>query len=271
MNRLQPKLNPEMAAQWKALRRKGIEIPEQPKVLLEIEALSRSENLQSRRMAELIGQDPGLTARLLYIVNSPAYGMVERVSSIEETLAILGINRVVSLCRSAMLRAAICPVAPGFEIFWDRSAIIAELTAAVAHRQRTGIGTDIAYMAGLFHACGVAVLAKAMPDYCAALGTEEAWTQLAEHDRRFGVDHVLVSYLVTRHWRLPDLISDAVLHQRGPADRAHPCAGLVASMQFALLIYNRMFLGHTTSEWESTREISRDVLGMTDDEMGRFA
>lgn len=271
MKILDPSLSPEMEAHWKALRRKGVTIPEQPKVLLEIEAMSHSANLQARLMAELIGQDPGLTARLLYIVNSPTYGLVERVSSIEETVFILGVNRVVNLCRAAMLRVGICPVAPGFEIFWDRSAIIAELTAAVAHRQRTGVGNDLAYMAGLFHACGVAVLAKTMPDYCDALGTENAWTQLEEHDRRFGVDHVLVSYLVARHWRLPELVADAVLHQRGPAESGHQCTSLVASMQFALLIYNRMFLGDKASEWEATRDRSRNALGMTDAEMARFA
>ena len=275
-----------MAAQWKMLRQKGVVIPRQPQVLLQIEKLSRSAHFQARQLAALIRQDPGLSARLLYIVNSPAYGLVEKIDNIENAIIILGADRALNLCRAALLREAMHPAGPALDIFWDRSAIIAELTVAVAYRQRIGVGNDLAYLTGLFHACGVAVLANAVPGYGDALADEATWTHLEEHDRKFAADHVLISYLVCRYWRLPEQAAEGILQQRGYAgcrpdcerhdkcmtkSQSAQCAGLVASLQLALLIYDRMFLGSRDSEWEATRDASLAVLGMSEEQLAKFA
>jgi HD-like signal output (HDOD) protein len=279
-------LSPEMAVQWKTLREKGVAIPQRPAVLQQIETLSQSAGFHARHLASLIRQDPGSTARLLAIVNSPAYGLVEDIEKVEDAVAILGVDRALNLCRAVFLRDAIGRPGPALEIFWDRSAIIAELTAAVAYRQRVKVSNDLSYLTGLFHACGVIVLAKAVSGYGEALVDESAWMYLAEHDRKFGVDHIFVSYLVSRHWRLPEPAAEGILQQRGFAggkgecvsrepcanDEANPqCAGLSASLQLAQLIYSRMFLGCRTSEWEATRTASLATLGMTEEELEKFA
>lgn len=282
-----PVLESELAAQWKALRDKGVAIPKQPDVLLQIQRLAQAHDYQARHLAALIRQDPGLSARLLYIVNSPAYGLVDPIDNIENAVLLLGSERALNLCRAVLLREAFVPLTPALEIFWDRSAIIAELTAAVAYRQRVGVSSDLAYMVGLFHACGVAVLAKAIPGYDAALADECAWTRLAEHDRKFGVDHVLAGYLVSRFWRLPEQAAQVVRQQHGyqgcgdscaqrercgvEVGKPGRCAGLVASLQLALLIYCRMFLHSQDSEWEATRPAALAALGMSEEELARFA
>jgi HD-like signal output (HDOD) protein len=199
---------------------------------------------------------------------------------------LLGCERALNLCRAVLLREVFVPLTPALEIFWDRSAIIAELTAAVAYRQHVGVSSDLAYMTGLFHACGVAVLAKAIPGYELALADEAAWLNLAAHDRKFGVDHVLVGYLVSRYWRLPEQAAQVVRQQhgyvgchpdcscrerRGGEGAANGCAGLVASLQLALLIYSRMFLQSRDSEWEATRASALATLGMSEEVLARFA
>lgn len=281
----EPRLGPELAAQWKALREKGVSIPQQPHILLQIEKLANAPGLHTRDLAALIRQDPGLAGRLLYIVNSPSYGLVEEIDNIEKAVMLLGAERTLNLCRAALLKEAFAG-SPALEIFWERSAIIAELTAAVAYRQRVGVSNDLAYLTGLFHACGVAVLANGVPGYKDALRDECTWTQLAAHDRQFGVDHVMVSYLVGRYWRLPEQAAEVIRQQRGYVGcgdacahhencdtEAHNtrCAGLVASLQLALLIYNRMFLNSHASEWEDSRADALDVLGMSEEVLAKFA
>lgn len=279
------KLGPELTAQWKALREKGVAIPKQPHVLLQIEKLGRAPGLHTKDLAALIRQDAGLSARLLYIVNSPVYSLVEEIDNIERAVVLLGSERTLNLCRAALLREAFAG-GPMLEIFWDRSAIIAELTAAVAYRQHVGVSNDLAYLTGLFHACGVAVLANAVPGYKEALADECTWTQLAAHDSKFGVDHVLVSYLVGHFWRLPEQAAEVIRQQRGYVGCgdacAHiescdtethrtRCAGLVASLQLALLIYNRMFLNSHGSEWENCRACALETLGMSEEVLAKFA
>jgi HD-like signal output (HDOD) protein len=281
-------LDPQLAAQWKLLRDKGVVIPKQPQVLLQIQQLGESPGFQTRHLAALIRKDASLSARLLYIVNSPAYGLVDAIDNIEEAVLLLGIERTLNLCRSVLLREAFAPQSPALEIFWDRSAVIAELTAALAYRQHVVVSSDLAYMTGLFHACGVAVLAKAIPGYEEALADQKTWMHLLDHDRQFGVDHVSAGYLVCRFWRLPEMAAQVVRQQRGyvscPDDcmlleRCHAeenmavarCAGLVSSLQLALLIYCRMFLQGNDSEWESLRGAALDNLGMNEEVLANFA
>jgi HD-like signal output (HDOD) protein len=268
------------------LRQKGVVIPKQPKVLLQIEKLSTSADFQARQLAGLIRQDPGLSARLLYIVNSPAYGQIEKIGNIENAIIILGADRALNLCRAVLLREALNQASPAMEIFWKRSSIIAEFTVAVAHRQQIGVSNDLAYLIGLFHGCGVAVMANALPGYGDALADEGTWTHLEGHDRKFAVDHVVVSYLVSRYWRLPEQVAESIRQQRGfsgcppecegrgqcfAASSSPQCAGLVASLQLALLLYNRILLGNRTSEWESTRHGSLAALRMSEEQLARLA
>jgi HD-like signal output (HDOD) protein len=51
---------------------------------------------KARDIEKLIGQDPGLTAKILHVVNSPLYG-VNQIGSPGRAIAVLGTNRVRSL------------------------------------------------------------------------------------------------------------------------------------------------------------------------------
>lgn len=279
-------LDPEIAKQWQELRKKGIVIPMQPKVLLKIEKLRKSPDFQLRQLAALIRQDPGLSAQILYIVNSPAYGLTEKIVNIENAVIILGVDRTLNLSRAALLREALNQTNPVLEIFWKRSSIVAEITVAVAHRQRIGVNSDLAYLMGLFHACGIAVLVNCLPGYGDELVNEAAWAHLEEHSRKFAVDHVLVSYLVSRDWQLPEMVAESILQQRyntsfpivqkthdweTPFNMHGQHAGLISSLQLALLIYNRLLLDNRASEWEATLENSLATLGMSKDQFAPFA
>jgi len=103
---------------------------------------------------------------------------------------------------------------------------------------------------GLFHACGVIVLANSIPGYGDALVNEETWANLDNHGRKFGVDHVLVSYMISQHWHLPKIVSRGILLQRGFTgylvkneenyqSEYQMCTGLVSSLQMALLMHSR--------------------------------
>ncbi len=223
-----------------------------------------------------------MSAQILYIVNSPAYGLTEKIANIEKAIIILGVDRTLNLSSAALLREALNQTNPVLEIFWKRSSIVAEITVAIAYRQRIGVNSDLAYLMGLFHACGVAVLANCLPGYGDELVNEAAWLQLDEHSRKFAVDHVLVSYLVSCHWQLPGIVAESILQQRNhtgfpvaqktlPSDMHKQHAGLISSLQLALLIYNRLSLDSRTSEWEAMLENSLDTLGMSKDQLAPFA
>jgi len=278
------KSTPEFDAEkhWKALCLSGIYIPKKPDILLKIENLLQSPDFQLSQIADLARKDPGLSARFIHIVNSPANALEKEVTSVENAIFTLGAYRTLNLCRAIMLERTFPEVTPVLDIFWKRSEFVAELTSAISSRQEVGFSSDLGYLMGLFHACGVIVLSNNIPGYSDALANMETWAHLDDHSRQFGVDHVLVSYLISEHWHLPRIIRKGILLQRGFSgylikneegyqSEDQLCTGLIASLQMALLIYNRSMLNTQTSEWEMTQSACLSVLKMSQEEFSGFA
>jgi Predicted signal transduction protein len=215
-------LTPEDQKQFDDLIQGGIQIPPQPAILLEVEKLLNSPRNNANALAKLIGQDPGLCAVVFRVVNSPFYGLSKPIDNISKALVVLGINQLVNLIKGIALRHAIGGKDAVYEKFWERSGDIAALSSVIAGKviSACNISPDQAYMAGLFHECGVPILMQRFPDYCKAfrLGEGRNWPDFREEDRRFNTDHTVVGYLVARHWNLPDFACQAIRYHH---DRLH--------------------------------------------------
>jgi HD-like signal output (HDOD) protein len=132
---------------------------------------------------------------------------------------------------------------------------------------------DQAYLAGIFHECGVPVLMMRFPQYCEALRLDNAtcWPELSEEDGKFDVDHCSVGYLVARHWGLPDFVCDAVrFHHDLPEERTVGASvTLVAIIQLGSHFYHR--LQHVEDKmWETIGPRVLSELGFGLDEESDF-
>ena len=86
---------------------KGVrDIPALPQVVTQVVELLNKSSSSSSQIADLISYDPGLTSRILRMVNSSAYGIPRQVSSIQHSIAMLGYNSV----RGLVLGASICQI-----------------------------------------------------------------------------------------------------------------------------------------------------------------
>ena len=102
---------------------------------------------------------------------------------------------------------------------------------------------DQAYMAGIFHECGVPLLMLRFPDYCKSLHLDSlcCWPSLAEEDAKFNVDHCSIGYIVARHWKLPDFVCAAIqYHHEMPFEEVGTSCTLVAILQLSIHFYHRI-------------------------------
>ena len=221
----------------------GIRIPPQPKVLIELRDKIARGDYTVRSIAQVIGQDPGLVAMLFKASRSPAFSRGRKFEKLDQVLQVIGIKQTYNLIQAAALAAATGGTTrKAFEKFWTRSGEVAELAAMIAEDQVAvcNVFPDQAYMAGIFHQCGVPVLMLRFPDYCQKLQFDNAgsWPDLAEEDAKFNVDHVSIGYLVARHWGLPDFICAAIrYHHEIPPEAAGTTISLVSILQFAVHAY----------------------------------
>jgi HD-like signal output (HDOD) protein len=229
------------------LLKQGVKLPPQPRVLVELQDLLRSDDYEMRSVGRIIGQDPGIVALLFRLARSPAFSRGRRVDSLDQILMVIGIKQVFNLVQAASLAATINDkTRKAFDVFWNRAHEIAQMAAIVAGDRVSvcNVFPDQAYLAGIFHECGVPVLMQRFPKYCETLHLDNAtcWPNLSDEDAKFDVDHCSVGYLVARHWGLPDFVCDAIrFHHDLPEEKTIGASvTLVAIIQVASHFYHRL-------------------------------
>ena len=259
----------------KALVARGIRIPPQPRVLLELEKLLHRGKIDVRSLARVISQDPGIVSLLFKTVRSPIYGGGRDLDSMEKVLMVIGMRQTVTLVQAmAIANAVPRATRASFETFWSRSFDIARLAALIAADRVSvcNIFPEQAFLVGSFHECGVPILMQRFPEYCDGINIEQACQadHLAEEDARYNVDHCAIGYLVARHWKLPDFICRAIhLHHEMPEAEAGAVATVVAILQLARHFYHLLLdLDHPSWAW--LREPVMNELGLGFENDGNY-
>ena len=254
----------------------GVKIPAQPRVLEELSQHMKRSELDVRVLAKVINQDPGLTAMLFKVVGNSAYRQHQPFASVEEILHAVGVRQTFNLVQAIALSSMgdIKKYRQVYEAFWARSHAVGQLAMLVADERIAvcNIFPDQAYLAGIFHDCGVPLLMQRFPTYCneMKLGTPGIWTDLGEEDRKFNADHCVVGYLVARHWHLPEFICDAIRYHHAIGDLGLPEArSMVAIVQLAIDIYYRD-QRIPNMEWESLKDDVLPELGLSEDALPEF-
>jgi len=258
-----------------ALVAKGIRIPPQPRVLIELREAIDSSDYTVGTISRIINQDPGLVAMLFKISRSPAFSRGRQFNKLGDVLQVIGIQQAYNLVQSIALSTAIGgETRNALARFWSRSGEVAELSSLIAedHVGVCNVFPDQAYLAGIFHQCGVPVLMMRFPDYCKKLHLDDTqnWPDLAEEDAIFNVDHCSIGYLVARHWGLPDFVCAAIrYHDEFPTEEAGQAISLVCIVQLAIhcYLYNNR---QANPLWETIGARVRGELGISAHELGDY-
>lgn len=258
------------------LANQGIKIPPQPRVLIELQRLLHSDDYEMRTVAKIIAQDPGIVALLFKATKSPAFARAKNAKTLEQILMVIGIKHVFNLVQAVSLTTTISDKSRrAFEIFWNRAHEIAQMAGIIADDRISvcNVFPDQAYLAGIFHECGVPVLMQRFPQYCETLHLENAtcWPNLSEEDTKFDVDHCSVGYLVARHWGLPDFVCDAIrFHHDIPEEKTIGASvSLVAIIQCASHFFHK--LHHVDDPlWDKIGPRVLSELGLGSDEEDDF-
>lgn len=219
-------------------------IPPQPAILLEIDKLLNKPNDQLTAIGNLINKDVGLSAAIFKLVNSSFYKTATPITSIQKAITVLGLTQVSNLIKGLSLRKALGGHEIAYEKFWERSDEIATLSAIIAKKQISAcnIAVDQAYMAGLFHECGVPILMQRFPEYCQSFRLNQGsnWPDFKEEDKRFSTDHCVVGFMVTKHWNLPEFICQAVRFHHELLSVDHAALTLVSILQMARHLHKKI-------------------------------
>ena len=158
------------------------------------------------RLVQEISADPTLSAQVLRLANSPLFGVVQQVDSVQRAIFLLGLDRVQSLIMAVAttnyMRAALRTGA--LEKCWRHTTAAAMLSRELA--SAAGQSPEAAYTLGLLHDIGRLGLLVAYPDaYNRILkaADRDAVSLLDEEKYLFGMDHCEAGRLMLAQWKLP--------------------------------------------------------------------
>lgn len=183
------------------------ELPSLPDLALKIgRAIDDAEN-GNHDIARLIQLDPVLTARIISVVNSAAFGGAQKISNTHQATARLGRRKVRSLVYSCLLKSLFKVQANALkrrmEDLWQHSAYVAALSFVLG-RETPGIDPEQALLAGLVHDIGAV----------AVIGGIKRYPVLAQ--RPAVLDYAIDSLrreagaLTLHQWKLEDIFQEVV-------------------------------------------------------------
>lgn len=193
-----------------------------PDIYFQINEMIEDQRFSLDDIGRVIAKDPGLSMRLLRLVNSALYGFQSRIDTIPRAIAVVGIddlyNMVVATCvidRFAGLDSALVDMTD----FWVRSIHCAVLCRLLA-RSGAVLQADRLFLAGLLHDIGSLVMYQKIPEKA------EQVLLAIDHDRRLlsgfeqeiiGFTHADVGCALLKLWRLPESLHEVVCRYRDPA------------------------------------------------------
>jgi HD-like signal output (HDOD) protein len=257
----------------------GISVPPQPQIMVDLQMEQYMPEPDLNAIATLISQDPGLSGALLKIVNSPYFGLANRIISIKQAVNLLGCNTVINLINAQSIKGEMSDATiVTLNRFWDSAQNVAMTCLTLAKR----IGyqpADEAYALGLFHNCGIPLMLKRFPEYMNVL--EQAYANAdievrvvdGENDQ-LDTNHAVVGYYVAKSWNLPRHICDAIAqHHNVQGVFNEDVSGdskqktLLAILKMAEHIcgcYRTLGQQNYDHEWEGIQTIVLEYVGFTE-------
>jgi len=182
-------------------------IPAFPPIVLRVFDLLTSEEVEVRKLVEILTADPAFSAQILRLANSPLFGFHSRIESLQHALVILGLRRIRSLAMTVATANYMQAALRVQELYrcWRHTLACALLSEEMA--RLCGQPEDVAYTAGLLHDVGRLGLLVAHPTEYAQMLRNAAQGGLDTLDlerKLFGADHCEIGRMLAERWNLPE-------------------------------------------------------------------
>jgi len=203
--------------------KKCTNLPSPPGVAARIIELGQDPDVRMATVADAVGLDPALTAKIFRIANSPLYGHKRKTENLRQAVTLLGLNGTLSLALSfSLIRNFSDQNAEGmdYNLFWRRSLAVATCCRAIGSRSGTvsKLSKEDMFLSGLLQDIGMLALDKAVPDLYQSLGPaqlDHARVQAVEQDA-LGTDHAEVGAWLLENWNFPPYLVQAVAGSHDP-------------------------------------------------------
>jgi HD-like signal output (HDOD) protein len=140
----------------------SVQLPSIPDLAHSLIKTLNDEDASIEEVSDLITRDPAISAKVLRIANSAQFGLPRGVGSVEDAIAMVGMNRVRTVALGACFSLSF-PRMPGLDMhnFWKTSMACAGYAEWLA--QKLGADRPMAWLTGMMVRLGEILIAQAEP------------------------------------------------------------------------------------------------------------
>lgn len=168
-------------------------------------------------VADIISQDPNISARILKIVNSSFFGFATEIESIQRAISIMGLAQLHDLVLAISSTKAFRGInnnLVNMKGFWLHSVYCAAIAKSLA-RKCNIVDSERLFVSGILHDIGHLVIYTKLSAHAEAL-LQRAKTEhrpLEQLEREiFGFDYAEVGGELLKLWKLPACLYQTVHH-----------------------------------------------------------
>lgn len=197
-----------------------------------------------QEVIDIVKCDSALTARVLKIVNSVAFGLAHEVNTIDRAISFLGDRTVAGIALGDSASALFHKELAGYEgpksELWNHDLRTAIAAREIARYATEPLNADLAFTAGILHAVGKAVLSDFLSnsanDVLVGIDSHEVSDYLDGERQLIGIDHTEAGYELAKSWDLPEALQMAILYHHRPADAPEEHRLLVYAVHLACVV-----------------------------------
>lgn len=188
-----------------------------------------------QEIVHIVKTDATLTARVLKVVNSAAFGLINEITSLDRAISYLGERLIVGIaigdCASQLFNKELKGYEGEHGDLWRHNLRTAIASREVVAQSNSEISPDLAFTAGLLHDIGKALISDYLQgtanEVLEKIDNKEISDYLRAEEELIGFDHPRAGYELALVWKLPKAIAEVIRFHHTPAEAPEDLQELV--------------------------------------------
>ncbi|HTQ07765.1 MAG TPA: HDOD domain-containing protein [Polyangiaceae bacterium] len=222
-----------------------------PAAARKLEELTRSGGAKIEQVVGVLESDPGLSMRLLRLVNSAGYALRVRCTSVRHAAALVGMRRLHQLATTAAVLDLFETSNPAVKSLLNHAAVVGAFCRYLA--VHVDLAPDELFTCGFLHDIGKLMLvdAEGAPylELVEQAGENPDALYVLEQEK-YGFDHAVLGAHVLKNWRIPNPVPRVVAWHHNVARALQADASIAAMVQALRLADHLSYLVRTHAEPE---------------------
>lgn len=197
------------------------QLPVLPATAMRVATLVQDMNASTRAVADAIGNDPALAARILRIANSPIYSFERRITAIPAAVTAIGnqaIHMQVMMSATADAFDTEIQKSKVGRTIWEHSLAVGFAAKEVCFELGMR-GAEEGFLCGLLHDIGKLILLRYNFELYKQIAEESIERDMLTQEKAyFGYTHDQIGALAARRWGLPEEISHVIFNHHQPSE-----------------------------------------------------